>query len=827
MPANGKLMLSYRRPDCRCAYQTLLIPDQRKLAWSCDQLLQGMRRYIIGAALALMSASIGVSAAAEPPAAGTTVVEEFFLAVSINGQNPDGTVLIARTADRRLLARREDLLRWRLLVPEAGSMVVEGEPFYPLDALPGLVYHIDEPRQALILDAPTELFSGTRIDGARGKLTEATRSPLGGFFNYDMFATRDPDRSAINALAEVGVFNAWGVGTSSFLRQDLPEGARQVRLGTTLIRDLPEQMTSLRFGDVVTASGSWGRSVRFGGVQRATNFASQPGLVTFPRPAMSGEAVLPSTLELYVNDTLRMRRQVPAGPFEIEDMPVLTGHGEARLVVTDLLGREQTIVAPYYASPQLLKRGLNASSYEIGAIREDFGIESNNYGRPLAAGTFRRGLTDEFTGEIRAELLEDQQTIGLAGVVLLHAAGVFNVSIAASESDAATSQGLTSITSTPGGAGALLSLGYQGQQRAWGYGASVQLATESFAQLGLEPGRPAPRVTAQVHVNVASYEAGSFGLSYAYQDRRDADLTELLNASYSVTLGSIGFLSLSALHAFGMDSDTIVGLSFTRLFGRRDTASLSASHDAQSTQGYARLQRSLPAGNGIGYRVSQGLGDADRREAAVSLQTGVGTYSAEVGNAGGVTSYRGSASGGVAMLGADAFLSRRVDNSFAVVRVPGYAGVNIYQDNQPVARTNEDGTALISRLRPYEANSVRIEQADLPLDAQINAVQLDAIPYLRSGVLLSFPVKRSRGAVFAIVLDSGDPLPAGAVASVVGQAEEFPVGLRGEVYMTDLEAANQIIVSWRGQRCEFALAFPESSDPLPDLGMHTCSGVQR
>jgi outer membrane usher protein len=780
----------------------------------------------LGAVGVLLSASIGVAAASEPAAAvASDAVEEFFLAVSINGQIPDGMVLIARTADRRLLARREDLLRWRLLVPESGSILVDGEQFYPLDALPGLVYHIDEPRQVLLMDAPTELFSGTRIDVSRGQLTEATPSPLGGFFNYDVFATSGSDRTAINALAEVGVFNAWGVGTSNFLRQDLPEGARTVRLGTSLIRDFPEKMTSLRIGDLVSGGGSWGRSVRFGGVQWATNFASQPGLITFPRPAMAGEAVLPSTLELYVNDTLRMRRQVPAGPFAIEDMPVLTGQGEARLVVTDLLGREQTIVAPYFASPQLLKQGLNAYSYEIGAIREDFGIASSNYGRALAVGTFRRGFADGFTGEIRAELLENQQTVGVGGVFLLPAAGVFNVSMAASESDPARSAGPAGMTSTPGGAGGQLGLAFQGQHRRLGYGAIVQLASEGFAQVGLEPGRPAPRVTAQAHFNVAMYAAGSFGLSYAYQERRDAGLTELLSASYSVTLGSIGFLSLSALHVFGTDPDTTFGFNFTRLFGRRDTAGLSAARDADSTRGYVRMQRSLPAGDGIGYRVSQGLADADRRDAAVSLQSDVGTYSAEVGQVGGVTSYRGSASGGVAMLGADAFLSRRIDNSFAVVRVPGYAGVNIYQDNQPIARTNEHGTALISRLRPYEANSVRIEQADLPLDTQIKSVQLDAIPYLRSGLLLSFLVKRSRGAVYVVVLDSGEPLPAGAVARVVGHAEEFPVGLRGEVYMTDLEAANQIVVTWREQRCEFALAFPESSDPLPDLGTHTCSGV--
>jgi outer membrane usher protein len=112
------------------------------------------------------------------------------------------------------------------------------------------------------------------------------------------------------------------------------------------------------------------------------------------------------------------------------------------------------------------------------------------------------------------------------------------------------------------------------------------------------------------------------------------------------------------------------------------------------------------------------------------------------------------------------------------------------------------------------------------MDAQIDALQLDAIPYLRSGLRLSFPVRRSRGAVFTILLDNGEPLPAGAVAKVVGQAEEFPVGLRGEIYVTGLDAANRLQVTWRGQGCNFAVDFPQSVDPLPDLGAFKCSGVQ-
>jgi outer membrane usher protein len=776
-------------------------------------------------ALGAMWASVVVGAAtAQPIDVELRDVEELLLAVSINGQKATQGTLITRSgAQGKLLVRREDLLRWRLNVPAMGAVSWGGEILYPLDALTGLTYRVDEPQQALLIEAPAELFATTRVAGTQGILTHPTPSPLGGFINYDVFATSDDIRSATNALAELGLFNGWGVGTSNFLRRDLPDGERHVRLETTWTHDRPEQMTSGRVGDLISGASTWGRAVRFGGLQWATNFATQPGFISLSRPAMQGEATLPSTLELYVNDTLRMRRQVPAGPFDLQDMPVMTGQGEARLIVTDLLGREQVIVAPYYASPRLLDAGLNAYSFEIGAIREDFGLASNHYGRPLAVGTFRRGMSDRLTAEIHAELLEDQQTAGISSVWLWPAAGVFSASIAASQSKVAgEGEGLAD-----GGQGALLNLGFQAQNRRLGYGASAQWSSANFAQVGLERGQLAPRLIAQAFANFGMRRGGAFGLSFTHQDRRTAEKLDLLNASYGVTLGKVGFLSLSLVRILGTEPASIASLNFTRLLGTRDTGSVSASRDEDGTRATMRMQRSLPQGNGVGYRVATGFTEADRREAAVALQNGVGTYEAEVGQLEGATTYRGRASGGIAFLGADAFLSRRVDSSFAVVSVPGYADVDVYRDNQPVARTNDEGVALISRLRPYEINTVRIEPADLPLDATIGALQLDATPYLRSGLRLAFPVKRSRGAIFSFVLESGEALPAGAIVTIVGQPDEFPVGLRGEVYVTGLDANNVVQARWDEQQCVVNVAFPESKDPLPDLGTFKCSGVTR
>jgi outer membrane usher protein len=508
-----------------------------------------------------------------------------------------------------------------------------------------------------------------------------------------------------------------------------------------------------------------------------------------------------------------MRRDVPTGPFSIQDLPVITGQGDMRLVVRDALGREQVIVQPYYASAQLLQAGLHEYSYEAGLVRENFAIVSNDYGRAAAVATHRLGFTDRFTGEVRAEILRDQQTGGLGAALLLTGIGQFNASLAASRG--------------PGGQGGLAAVGFQRQSQRWGVGLSTQVASERFVQLGLARAELAPRQLSRAFLSLSMPRFGSIAASYTHQDYRDRDGVELVNASYSVSLGSAGFISLSVLRFLGGNSKTVFGLNYTRALDSSTTLSAGATGERGHREGQVQVQRNLPAGPGYGYRVLAAGGDVSRAEAGVSAQTDYGTYVLEAARANGETGYRASASGGVAMLGGSAFPSRRVDSSFAVVEVPGYAGVRVYEANQVVARTNSAGTALIPRLLPYQKNTVRIEQADLPMDAQIDAFQMDAVPWFRSGMRLPFPVKRSRGALLTLVLDDGQPIPAGAVVRVGVAAEEFPVGLRGEVYVSGLDVSNRLRARWRGQDCDFVVAFGPTQDPLPDLGRHACRGVAR
>lgn len=756
-----------------------------------------------------------VDTAANIAAQSPTDLEEMWLAVKINAENSLRNALILKRSDGRLLVSKTDLINWRLKLPETTSVRYDNEDYYPLDSLRGLSYELDTSTQTLLVQASPSLYDATTIQGVAKGFVKPSPSSLGAFLNYDIAVAHAQNQTSSNGLLELGVYGGAGVAVSSFLGKSQNNAANTsgksiIRLDSTFSKDLPEQLASLRFGDIINKPGSWGRSVRLGGVQWGTNFSTQPTFISFPLPGLSGEAVLPSTVDLFVNDSLRLSKQLPTGPFSIQDLPVVTGMNEARLVTTDILGRERVIVQPYYVSPRLLQKGLHDYSYEAGFIRENYGLQSNDYGHLVAVGTHRLGITDRFTGEIHTEFLADQQALGLSGVWLMPNIGVFSSSVAASNSKSQQ--------------GGLLSLGFERQSKFLGFGVNTQITTKEFSQAGFQSNQPPPKQLSQAFASWAAGK-GSFGLSYTLQDYHDRERVEFVNASYSTNFFGLGFLGVSALQFLSGDRASIMGLTFTHVIADRTTASANITAQAGSQISTLQVQKSLPVGAGFGYQLSTGFADSDRRTAGIFAQNDMGTYALEAAQSMGENAFRASASGGATLINGGAFLTRRVSDSFALVDVPGFPGVRVYADNQVVATTNSKGHALIPRLRPYQKNSLRIEQADIPMTAQIESVDLDVIPYFRSGVIAKFPVKQQQQGTIKVMSENAKPIPAGAMAYSTSINQEFPVGLGGEVFLTGLLSKNHIKIIWDKYSCDIDVPFTKSSDPLPFLGTYTCIGI--
>src|SRR6185437_15468636 len=328
------------------------------------------------------------------------------LEVIVNGARSGTWLLLER--DGALYAPQDAFEEWRLQRPVTGDTIeFHGQLYWPLAAVPGFRAKVDYATRSVELAFSPQAFAALRISRELSK-----RPPLGEvlpsvFVNYEANVSETRPRGAqnlrdIGVLHEVGVSTSLGVLTSSGLARNLAADPQlparhNLRLETTFTRDFPDQNRTLRIGDTTTRSAMWGRDVYFGGVRFGTNFALTPGFVSQPLPALSGLSAAPSTVELYVNDVLRQVSNVPAGPFAIDNLPVVTGNGEARLVVRDLLVRETVIVQSFFTTAELLAAGLDDWSVEGGTVRRDLGIANDHYGEGFAAGTWRHGFSNSVT----------------------------------------------------------------------------------------------------------------------------------------------------------------------------------------------------------------------------------------------------------------------------------------------------------------------------------------------------------------------------------------------------------------------------------------------
>ncbi|MEK5768247.1 fimbria/pilus outer membrane usher protein [Acinetobacter schindleri] len=734
---------------------------------------------------------------------------EFWLETTLNNQPQQSTVLALQDHNDQILLAEQDLLSLKLILPKTVTVDYQGERFYYLQDL-GIQSQLDLRHSTLNLQAPANLFKTTELSGSKWQ-QKTLSSSVGAFFNYDFSVAQSNSDNEIRSsgLFEIGAFNRWGSGSVNFLAQHNQAGQSPewIRLDTQWRKDNPQTMRTLTLGDTFIRGTGWSGGVRFGGFQWGTNYSTQPEFVTLPLMSVAGEAALPSTVDLYVNDALRLQREVPPGPFTIDEIPAITGSGQTKLIVRDILGREQVITKDFYSSQKLLRKGLDEYSVELGSIRENYGRSNSDYGRMIAATTWRRGLNDRFTLEGHAQALTKQGMIGIGAHSLLPFGGALSLA-------AATSY-------TNGQRGEFYSLAFQYQGAIFNFGLDSQFSSLNFMRLGMRENQSLPSNQSRIYTSFRGIGSGALNLSYTSQRYYDHKDIEFITADYGFRLWNIGSLHFSALHFLNEPQTTLRASLSIPLSFERTSVNLSASHMKEQSEGIMQIQRSLPVGTGYGYNLRIGTGDNQPRQGSISYQSNYGTYQLEGSQMQDQIAVRTNIRGGIAMVGNGLLPSRYIDSSFAVVRVPGFSDVRVYAENQQVARTNSKGDALIPRLRPYERNQISIEQSDLPLDAKIKGLNVDVYPYYRSGVMLNFPVTRTREAFFSLVQDNGTPLPVGAIVTNE-KGEHFPVGLRGEVFLTDLNVTNQLKAQWQNQGCQFMLEVPENKNQMLEMGDVIC-----
>jgi len=729
------------------------------------------------------------------------------LTVTLNGTASPEPVLFLRARDGTLYASASAFAGWRMRLPRGEAVRFEGELFYPLASLPGLHVRLDEGAQAVAIDLAASGFEAQRTSLAQGSEMPMTMSATGAFVGYDLFFEHTAGRTSVNGAFEAVLFTPHGVGATNFIARagDGPE--RVTRLETSWTIDRPSSMTTIRIGDSISSAGPGAVPFRFGGVQFARSFEVQPGFLTMPLLSTQGSAAVASVVDIYINNALQGSRQVAPGPFEIGDIPVQTGGGDVRIVVRDLLGRETVTEQSYYASAQLLRRGLHDFSFEAGFIRRDFGRRSNSYGELMASTSHRFGITDRLTVEAHAQASGSRQMAGAAASALVF--------------DLAQIGGSVSLSHGPQGIGYRVAGAVERHSARFSFGVRAEHSSADYGFIGMSARDRATRLYVQAFADTA-LPFGSLGLNVTHRGIRDGPDETLAGLFGSFRLGRSVSLHAYARHVVAGRSETIGGIHLSFALGGRRSASAGLELHRRGVNGTASFQQDPPSNTGGGFRAAARFGDNIGGEAAYVHRLDMATLSAEVGYAGRGAGVRLSASGAVGLIGGGVFASRSLGQSFATVRVPNGAGVRVYADDHLIGVIGANGTLVVPGLRAYEANRIRIDENDLPLDVQLSATDIAVRPFARSGVLVAFDVRRERGVLMKVALEDGRPLPAGARVVADGIAAPAIAVSGGEVYLPGLAGTVALTASWEGGSCGFTAIVPDNDDPQPRLDGLIC-----
>ena len=741
-----------------------------------------------------------------------TLIEVLLVSLRINQQMMQQPVLVLRAPSGEWWLPTTVLNEARVQLPEGPTRRFNDTDYIAATSLPVESLQFDAATLFMDLRLTPQSFALNRLQTRRSTRIESITRSAGAFLNYDVLLDHGDGGLGRVVFTELGGAIGSGVGLSSQMWVSRPDMDRWVRLDSQYVIDDLDRVTTLKLGDAISRPPPLlGRPVRFAGLQWGTNYRIRPDLITIPVATLSGQAALPSTVDLYVNNVLQSRNPLPPGPFSISTGPMVTGDGEVLLKVTDISGQEQLISQRFYASTSLLASGLNDYSFEFGALRQRYGMVSANYGDLLAAASWRHGLRDDITIEAGGSV-QQSGLLGMLGGVSASSPvlGLGSVALGLSHGDA--------------GLGAQIALGWERRTRHHAIALRTQLASHDYRQTGVDAELTLRRLDSMFY----SYQLtgiGSLGLSWTQQQRIAAEPLSITTASFSTRQTPWGSLifSLSRLKSETDTTSFNVFWSYPLGGGTSVSAQHAESTNAPSRQ-VAQIQKSLPPAEGWGYRLQ--VAHQSAQQAALYGQNNYGQARLEAAELNGQTRERFGISGAIATLDGQWFLSRRIDSSFGVARVPGFAKVRIYVDNQLAARTNQDGYALLPRLYPYMRNNVTLEALDLPLDTEISQLKLRPVPAWRSGVLIDIPVRKVAAATLNLILDDGTPVPAGAEVDLLDDAgttiETFAVGREGLVYLSGMRPDNRVLARWPGGACAARIPYQPEPGSIPYLGQYPC-----
>ena len=766
------------------------------------------------------------SLAAKPPAASPAAPQfpspanaiPLIATVRVNEQDQGEHTLYLIGRDEFLVPLAA-LSSWVRIPADVPSVMMEGVAHVSLRSLAAARVRFDEMALELRIDFPPEAFAPQFFAYQESRRPPPTlTNDFSGLLNYQLGhggSTIGGD-SQLSATLEASLhWREWLLRGQSFHVRTEEKGS-SVRGMTALTRDDPFGLTRLSLGDFTTGLTDLGGGVVLGGIGFARAFDLNPYLVKQPTATFRTMVELPSQVDLYVGDTRIYRQAVAPGPVELGNLSYLTGRRDVRVVVRDAFGRERELSFPFYFADRGLAAGLQDYSYGLGAIRDNLGSDSADYGALALVGAHRVGVNDWLTVGVQAEATRNLASGGPSVVLRSDTLGILSLSALASRDRTAARSGAAS------------SVAYSFQRGPFAAFLASRRSTRPFVSLASREGSGPPLEENSASLSYSIERFGTLSASWRDSRTRDEQVTRSATLGYSVPISRDWIFQATWRRNTGAFAGREIFASVQYVASRDFTTFTSIRDDGRTRSGSVQVGNLLPEGEGIGYRLAADVASMPEGTTRVvspelTYRSRYATVQANATSSSGAGAastglYSVSVSGSLAYVGGAFGLSRSIDDSFAVTRIePPAAGVRVYLNQQETGRTDASGTLFLPRLISYVENHVGIDERDVPIDRSIEEKSRSLVPYARSGSVIAFnaPLLRSLSGSLKFRRD-GNLVPLEFVLVkilVQGKSVEMPTGRDGDFYIENLPAGDYpASVEVQGKTCRFTLSSPRSDE---------------
>ncbi|MCK7340964.1 fimbria/pilus outer membrane usher protein [Enterobacter cloacae] len=748
----------------------------------------------------LLWLTLMLTAQAEP--AADTVQ---WLAITVN-HAPRGELWACRVVGEALWIDRGDLKKLGLRAPDDHSEWVE------LTSLPGLKVSLDLHAQQVSLTADAKALDGQQrltIERPTAQYRYPEAQPISAFtLGYALYASDSQGNRQLNAQTSLTASGALpGTFSSSFSSHAGEENSAgrpsHTRLETRWQWDNADSLTSLALGDSITTGTRWSRQVRFGGLHWARNFELDPQLNTEPRSRYSDTAVLPSTVDLYIDGLKQSSQRVTPGDFLLDTLPSFTGSGQAQVVITDINGQRRTVQLDLYGAPGMLAEGLSSGSLDIGWMRQNYALRSNDYApTPVLDAGWRYGVSNQLTLALHTEQQSKLRNVG-TGVDWLISPDIGIVSQHVALSD------------SPYGLGKQWGLGWQWNGSGTGLSASTVRTDADFADNARTIGALPVRRSDSVWLSHSVPHFGTVGAGWVQQNIQ-GNKQRYLNASWSVSLPAHLSTTLSYTRSF-TDASSNVQLMLSVPLGRADTLSVQTSRET-SRMDY-RHQPDDRLG-GWSWQLGQSVGERRDTYADVGYLGHAGEWHVGLEQGAKLGNQYASAEGSLTLLDGSPHALRYSQQSLALVSTHGVGHVPVMLENRPAGETDENGYLLLTDLPQYHSSKVSINPLDLPADVMAPVTDIDARPGNGSAVKVDFNVHHAVTVQARLVDSRHKPLPLGSIVSTPRGATI--VGRDGFIWLEDPPLPGELVVKTGEGECRVTLPAPRAASSIQNIGEQLC-----